>query len=118
MPGSTTPRQQALERLFSSTRCTLRVTIETTSLQLYRNIIGSTDRLALMSLFEARLNDPTDLTILPFRSSHLKRSDGIATRADWRPTKIHLRFMEMLRQHAQRISSHSQPELFASKGTS
>ena len=114
MPGPTTPRQQALERLFSSTSCAPRVTIETTSLQLYRNIIGSTDRLALMSLFEARLNDSTIFTILPFRSSHLKRSDGIATRADWRPTRIHLRFMDMLRHHARRISSLAQPGLFAS----
>jgi len=103
-PGPTTPRQQALERLFSDTRCTPRTTIETTSLQLYRNLIASTDRLALMSLFESRLNDPSVFTTLPFQSSHLKRLDGVVRRTDWRPTRVHLQFLDMLRDHARRVS--------------
>jgi DNA-binding transcriptional LysR family regulator len=103
-PGPTTPRQQALERLFSGTSCTPRTTIETTSLQLYRNLIASTDRLALMSLFESRLNDPSVFTTLPFQSSHLKRLDGVVRRTDWRPTRVHLQFLDMLRDHARQVS--------------
>jgi DNA-binding transcriptional LysR family regulator len=103
-PGPTTPRQQALERLFRGTSSTPRITIETTSLQLHRNLIASSDRLALMSLFESRLNDPSIFTTLPFQSSHLKRSDGVVRRADWRPTRIHLQFLDMLRAHARRMS--------------
>lgn len=110
-PGPTTPRQQALERLFSSLRCKPRMTVETTSLQLYRNLIASTDRLALMSLFESRLNDPSVFTVLPFESSHLKRSDGIVRRADWRPTKIHLQFLDMLRAHARRLAAQGEPQV-------
>jgi hypothetical protein len=64
-----------------------------------------------MSLFESRLNDPNVFTTLPFQSSHLKRSDGVVRRADWRPTKIHLQFLDMLRAHARRMS-HTGLELF------
>ena len=103
-PGPTTPRQQALEQLFRGTSATPKITIETTSLQLHRNLIASSDRLALMSLFESRLNDPSIFTTLPFQSSHLKRSDGVVRRADWRPTTIHLQFLDMLRAHARRMS--------------
>jgi LysR family transcriptional regulator of gallate degradation len=110
-PGPTTPRQQALEQLFGGTSRTPRITVETTSLQLHRNLIASSDRLALMSLFESRLNDPSVFTTLPFQSSHLKRSDGVVRRADWRPTKIHLQFLDMLRAHARRMS-HTGLELF------
>ena len=104
-PGPTTPRQQALEHMFGGARSAPRITIETTSLQVYRNILASTDRLALMSLFEAQLNDPDRFIILPFRSPHLRRSDGIVRREDWRPTRIHLEFVDLLRHHAQRLSS-------------
>lgn len=116
-PGPTTPRQQALEGIFSSTRCAPRITLETTSLQIYRNVLASTDRLALMSLFEARLNDPVIFTILPFQSSHFRRSDGIARRSDWRPTSIHLQFMDLLRDHAFRFSSQASPEPAANSRT-
>jgi LysR family transcriptional regulator of gallate degradation len=114
-PGPTTPRQQALERLFSGRRCTPKIAIETTSLQLYRNLIASTDRLALMSLFESQLNDSSIFTTLPFQSSHLKRSDGIVRRADWRPARIHLQFVDMLRARAWRVSSRPHLELDGSE---
>jgi LysR family transcriptional regulator, regulator for genes of the gallate degradation pathway len=105
-PGPTTPRQQALEQMFGA-RSAPRITIETTSLQVYRNILASTDRLALMSLFEAQLNHPDQFIILPFRSPHLRRSDGIVRREDWRPTRIHLEFLDLLRHHAQQFSSRA-----------
>jgi LysR family transcriptional regulator, regulator for genes of the gallate degradation pathway len=104
-PGPTTPRRQALERIFSAVRLAPRITIETTSMQVHRNILASTDRLALMSLMEARFNDSAAFAILPFRSHHLTRADGVARRTDWRPTRIHLQFLELLRCHAQRFAS-------------
>jgi LysR family transcriptional regulator, regulator for genes of the gallate degradation pathway len=116
-PGPTTPRHQALEQMFGNARSAPRITIETTSLQLYRNILASTDRLALMSLYEARLNDPAIFTILPFESSHLRRSDGIVRRADWRPTRIHLQFLDLLRDHANRFSSRMHRKFLASTRT-
>jgi LysR family transcriptional regulator of gallate degradation len=113
-PGPTTPRQQALERIFGARRRAPRITIETTSMQIHRNILASTDRLALMSLMEARVNDSATFAILPFRSRHLTRSDGVARRTDWRPTSIHLQFMQLLRYHAQRFASGALPAPAAS----
>jgi len=108
-PGPTAPRQQALERIFSAMRRAPRITIETTSMQIHRNILASTDRLALMSLMEARSNDSAAFAILPFRSHHLTRADGVARRTDWRPTRIHLQFMELLRCHARRVAAGELP---------
>src|SRR4029077_9260200 len=70
-PGPTTPRQQALEQIFRRTSHVPPIAIETTPLQIHRNILASTDRLSLMSLLEARLNDHATFTILPFESPHL-----------------------------------------------
>jgi LysR family transcriptional regulator of gallate degradation len=105
MPGSSTPRQQALERLFVGMAEQPRISIETTSMQIYRAILGSTDRLTLMSLAESQLNDNSALTVLPFRSPHLRRVDGVATRADWQPTRIHQQFLDLLRQQAKQAAS-------------
>jgi LysR family transcriptional regulator, regulator for genes of the gallate degradation pathway len=97
MPGPETPRQQALRRMLGSLPTRPRVSIETTSLQIYRTILAGTDQLTLMSRFEAQLNDAEALSVLPFRSPHLHRFDGIATRVDWRPTSVHLQFIAILR---------------------
>jgi DNA-binding transcriptional LysR family regulator len=102
MPGPTTPRQQALQRLLGRSS-EPKVCIETTSVQICRAILAATDHLTLMSGFEAQLNDAGSLAVLPFRSVHLQRSDGIATRIDWQPTSIHLQFMDLLRAEPCRL---------------
>jgi LysR family transcriptional regulator of gallate degradation len=105
MPGRSTPRQQALERLFVGMAEQPRVSIETTSMQIYRAILASTDRLTLMSRAESQLNDDNKLTVLPFQSPHLRRVDGVATRADWQPTSIHRQFLDLLRIQARPSAS-------------
>jgi LysR family transcriptional regulator, regulator for genes of the gallate degradation pathway len=107
MPGPMTPRQQALQRMFGSLPDAVRISIETTSLQIYRTILATTDRLTLMSRFEAQLNDNRFLAVLPFRSPHLRRSDGIATRLGWEPTSIHLHFLDILRAEACRLGANA-----------
>jgi LysR family transcriptional regulator of gallate degradation len=104
MPGPMAPRQQAMHRILRGLSTAPNVSIETTSLQIYRTILAATDQLTLMSQFEAQLNDPASLAVLPFSSRHLRRFDGIATRTDWRPTSIHLQFMDLLRAQASRLS--------------
>jgi hypothetical protein len=103
------PRQKALHRILESRAPEPKMSIETTSLQIYRAILAATDQLTLMSQFEAQLNDPNSLAVLPFSSRHLRRFDGIATRTDWRPTSIHLRFVDLLRAQASRLSKDSRP---------
>lgn len=104
MPGPATPRQQALHRMFGKMPIVPSVSIETTSLQIYRTILTTSDRLTLMSSLEARLNDNRSLAVLPFRSTHLRRFDGVATRVNWEPTRTHLQFLDLLRSE-----SRSQP---------
>jgi DNA-binding transcriptional LysR family regulator len=100
MPGPATPRQQALHRMFGKMPMVPSVGIETTSLQIYRTILTTSDRLTLMSSLEARLNDNRSLAVLPFRSAHLRRFDGVATRLNWEPTRTHLQFLDLLRGEA------------------
>jgi LysR family transcriptional regulator of gallate degradation len=117
MPGPMTPRQQALHRAMGSLPGAPKISIETTSLPIYRTILATTDRLTLMSSFEARLNDDAALTVLPFRSPHLHRCDGIATRVSWEPTRTHLQFLDMLRTQARLVAAGAQTEAGSSPRT-
>jgi DNA-binding transcriptional LysR family regulator len=107
MPGPMTPRQQAFERIFARLPALPRISVETTYLQIYRDLLATTDRLTLMSTLEAQLNERTKLAALPFQSTEMRRSDGLATRVDWQPTHIHRHFLKVLRRHARRLSSGS-----------
>jgi LysR family transcriptional regulator, regulator for genes of the gallate degradation pathway len=104
MPGPLTPRQQALHRVLGGL-AEPKISIETTSLQIYRTILEKTDQLTLMSRFEAQLNDRRALAVLPFRSRHFRRFDGMATRIGWQPTSIHLHFIALLRAEARRAAA-------------
>jgi DNA-binding transcriptional LysR family regulator len=102
MPGPMTPRQQAFRRIFARLPVLPKISVETTSLQIYRDLLATTDRLTLMSTLEAQLNERAKLAVLPFRSPELRRSDGLATRTDWQPTHIHRHFLTALRAQARR----------------
>jgi hypothetical protein len=52
----------------------------------------------------AQSDESAALTVLPFRSPHLRRSDGVASRIDWHPTQVHLRFLQLLRAEARRVA--------------
>jgi hypothetical protein len=45
------------------------------------------------------------VTVLPFTSPVLARTDGIAIRADWQPTSLHRQFLDLLRERAQEHQS-------------
>lgn len=102
LPDRGTPRRQAFERMFASLPSLPKVSIETTSLPVYWSILATTDRLALMSRLTSRSGENAALAVLPFRSPHLRRSDGVASRIDWHPTNVHLRFLQLLRTEARR----------------
>jgi LysR family transcriptional regulator of gallate degradation len=109
MPGPLTPRQQALHRMLQGVCAEPKISLETTSSQIYRTILAATDQLTLMSKFEAKLNDIEALAQLPFQSPHLRRFDGIATRIGWQPTRIHLEFIELLRAEGRGAAVDAQP---------
>ncbi len=104
LPDRGTPRRQAFERMFASLPSLPRVSIETTSLPVYWSILATTDRLALMSRLTTQSDQNAGLMVLPVRSAHLARSDGVASRIDWHPTAVHGRFLELLRAEARRVT--------------
>ena len=100
MPPEGTPRRHAFEQVFADEAGLPRVGIETTSMEIYRVLLGTSDRLSLFSRREAGIDKTAGFEILPFQSPLLQRVDGIATRTDWKPTSIHLQFLERLKAHA------------------
>jgi LysR family transcriptional regulator of gallate degradation len=104
MPEAGAPRRQAFARLFAGLPSLPDVSIETTSLSIYRSMLATSDRLTLMSRLAAQSSESAALAVLPFRSPHLRRSDGVASRIDWHPTNVHLRFLQLLRAEARRVA--------------
>jgi len=104
MPETGAPRRQAFARLFAGQPTLPRVSIEATSLSIYRSILAGSDRLTLMSRLAAQAGESAALAVLPFRSPHLRRRDGVASRIDWHPTEVHLRFLRLLRAEARRVA--------------
>jgi DNA-binding transcriptional LysR family regulator len=100
LPARGAPRREAFERMFAESTHPPTVAIETTSMGIYRSILATTNMIALLSTVEAQLNEA--LTMLPFDSPALARADGMASRADWQPTPLHRRFLELLREEAER----------------
>jgi molybdate transport repressor ModE-like protein len=99
LPARGAPRREAFERMFAGSSHPPTVGIETTSLGIYRSILTTTPMIALLPRIEAQHGEA--LTILPFHSPALARDDGVASRADWQPTGLHRRFLELLRKQAQ-----------------
>jgi DNA-binding transcriptional LysR family regulator len=105
MPEAGAPRRQAFARMFAGLPSLPRVSIEATSLSIYRSILTGSDRLTLMSRLAAQASESAELAVLPFRSPHLRRQDGVASRIDWHPTHVHLRFLQLLRAEARRVAN-------------
>ena len=59
---------------------------------------------AQIAQLAAQSSESAALAVLPFRSPHLRRSDGVASRIDWHPTNVHLRFLQLLRAEARRLA--------------
>ena len=96
MPPVGTPRRHAFEQIFKERKIQPKVSVETTSMGIYRALLGTSDRLSLFSHREVDSDRTAGFEALPYRSPSLKRDDGIALRRDWKPTRIHLEFLERL----------------------
>jgi DNA-binding transcriptional LysR family regulator len=100
LPDRGTPRREAFERLFAKSGFSPKVSIETTSLAVYRSILASSDRISLFSKLETEQPGVPvrSLVKLHYSSSVLSRADGVAIRMDWQPTRVHRKFLELLRE--------------------
>jgi LysR family transcriptional regulator, regulator for genes of the gallate degradation pathway len=107
LPARGAPRREAFERIFAGSAHSPTVRIETTSMGIYKSILAATDMIALLPTVDAQLGE--GLTILPFDSPALARNDGVASRADWQPTRLHQQFLELLRKQAQQYQARSVP---------
>jgi LysR family transcriptional regulator, regulator for genes of the gallate degradation pathway len=101
LPARGAPRREAFECLFAGSGHLPSVSIETTSSAIYKSVLATTDRIALLSTLDAKFTEPEILTIVPFHSPALARADGVATRAEWQPTRLHREFLDLLRGQAQ-----------------
>jgi LysR family transcriptional regulator of gallate degradation len=96
MPPQGTPRRHAFEQIFKGRKVEPKVSIETTSAGIYRALLGASDRLSLISHREVNADRTSGFEALPYRSPRLRRADGIAIRRDWKPTRIHVEFLDLL----------------------
>ena len=99
LPARGAPRREAFEGMFAGSARSPTVSIEATSLEIYKSVLATTNMIALLSTIDSQLGEA--LTILPFASPKLARNDGVASRADWQPTRSHQQFLELLRKQAQ-----------------
>ena len=106
LPRPGTPRRRAFEWMFSGMPKQPTSRVETSALDVQVSLIAASDRMTLMSTQEARRESAGGAIVaLPFQPQVSRMLDGVTTRADWHPTSVQLRFLELLRQHAGRISA-------------
>jgi DNA-binding transcriptional LysR family regulator len=100
VPGPSTPRYLAFERLFASAKKRPTAQILTASRGLIRSLIAASDRLTLLARHEALLEEKLGvLRIAPTRLRLPRRAYGMATRANWRPTALQQNFLDSLLRH-------------------
>ncbi|HYM18635.1 MAG TPA: LysR family transcriptional regulator [Micropepsaceae bacterium] len=100
VPGPSTPRYLAFERLFASAKKRPTARVLTASRGLIRSLLTTSDRLTLLTRHEALLEEK--LGVLRIASTKLRlprRTYGVATRANWRPTALQQRFLDTLIRH-------------------
>ena len=111
VPGSSTPRYLAFERLFASTNKRPTARVSTASRGLIRSIITTSDRLTLMPRHEALLEEKLGvLRIAPTRLRLPRRAYGVATRANWRPTALQQSFLDILIRHGRQGERTDPPQ--------
>jgi DNA-binding transcriptional LysR family regulator len=97
VPGPSTPRYLAFARLFSSARKKPTARVVTTSRGLIRSLLTTSDRLTLLTRHEAELEEKLGvLKIVPTKVRLPRRTYGVATRINWRPTELQETFLKML----------------------
>ena len=98
VPGLSTPRYLAFERLFASARKRPTARVSTASR-------------ALLTRHEAPLEEKLGvLRIAPTRLRLPRRTYGMATRANWRPTALQQAFLDILIRNGQRTEPTDPPQ--------
>jgi len=110
VPGPSTPRYLAFERLFASAKKRPTARVLTASRGLIRSLIATSDRLTLLTRHEALLEEKFGvLRIVPARIRLPRRSYGVATRTNWRPTALQQSFLDILIRHGRQAKPTHPP---------
>jgi DNA-binding transcriptional LysR family regulator len=101
LPELGTPRRTAFERMFADFSSKPKASIETRSIEFQRGILSKSDRISIVTRQETMLEERIGvLAALPFSPPVSRNADGIATRANWKPTIVQLAFLDLLRRNA------------------
>jgi LysR family transcriptional regulator, regulator for genes of the gallate degradation pathway len=112
LPELGTPRRSAFERMFADVTPKPTASIETRSVEFQRGILSTSDRISIVPRVETVLEERIGvLAALPFTPPVSRNADGIATRANWKPTIVQLAFLDLLRRNARENLPTSQSAL-------
>jgi LysR family transcriptional regulator, regulator for genes of the gallate degradation pathway len=101
LPQPGTPRRAAFERMFADVSPKPRASIETRSMEFQRGILATSDRVSIVTRRESLLEERFGaLAALPFVPPVSRQADGVATRANWKPTTVQFAFLDLLRRSA------------------
>ncbi|HEY6259773.1 MAG TPA: LysR family transcriptional regulator [Xanthobacteraceae bacterium] len=101
LPELGTPRRMAFERMFADVSPKPKASIETRSIEFQRGMLSTSDRISIVTRQETMLEERIGvLAALPFAPPVSRNADGIATRANWRPTIVQLAFLDRLRRNS------------------
>jgi DNA-binding transcriptional LysR family regulator len=105
-PSNGAVRRIALDRLFSAMKHLPTANIEAYSISTIRLLMAESDRLTLMTKFEFECERSGGaLAMLPFDPIEPAHTTGVAWRARWTPTSLHLNFLKLLRARAMKIAN-------------
>ena len=112
LPELGTPRRMAFERMFADFSPKPRASVETRSIEFQRGMLSTSNRISIVTRQETMLEERIGvLAPLPFTPAVSRNADGIATRANWRPTIVQLAFLDLLRRKAREKVATSQSTL-------
>jgi LysR family transcriptional regulator of gallate degradation len=101
LPQLGTPRRIAFECMFADFNPKPKASIETRCIEFQRAILSITDRVSIVTRQETLLEERIGvLAALPFVPPVSRDADGIATRANWKPTTVQLAFLDLLRRNS------------------
>lgn len=104
-PNPGAARREIFDRLFKSMSRTPFPTIEANAFLTTRMLITGSDRLTLLTRFEFEFERGVGgLQILPFPPIESGHALGVAWRANWTPTPLHRKFLDLLRLRAAQSS--------------
>lgn len=106
MPSQGNPRRSSFDALFAESESPPQVRIETHSVTIQKELLASSDRITLLTQRELVRDDNAKcLAQVPFKFAVQRSPDGVVRRADWVPTQIQSRFLDVLRDCARTAAS-------------